>query len=83
MENLSREPWNTAALQGEDMPRKSLDKFVTTYAQGWGAGGFLPAPLPRGERGVWGNAPRSYVVVFILPRRGSPRRSRDNYAVIV
>ena len=26
--------------------------------RGKGAGGFPLAPLPRGERGVWGNAPR-------------------------
>ena len=35
-----------------------IDSHVTTQRWAEGAGGFHPAPLPLGESGVWGKAPR-------------------------
>lgn len=43
---------------GEYLAKRTLDTPQTMHACGRAAGASDPAALPRGERGVWGNAPQ-------------------------
>ena len=49
--------------------KSPLMRLGTEDAQAGGAGRVSPAPLPRGERGVWGSAPKIFCFQKQLPRR--------------
>lgn len=79
--------WGDPLAGGNRLCRESLlTQTARPHAAGRGAGRAkrpegLPAPLPRGERGVWGSAPWFSAVLnfaFLVTRKVSPKSGKRN-----
>jgi len=61
------------------MPRKPLTPTQRQCSVARGGVGFQPHPLPRGERRVWGSAPRSCVRGTLRSKRGGAQSRRSGF----